>query len=307
MFLAASISLTGSAGTATDTYVYDAFDLPLTTTGTTPNSFLYSGEQFDSVLGMYYLRARYYNLPWQAERSFGHVHYLIMLLSADWFLPFWSEIGLDIDTATTAKMQEACREIVRTVIVKKSADAEGEFDYIDWRQECKSRAKSAFLELIERLDVRGVASVAVEAWTHRDHDGLKSAMMLSMITHELVEGVGGESTPPPDFATRVAVVEATVTYDLDPREFEEISKIATSTWDHYVQSLLDEMPTALSVNLQPAVQVYRLRMLWSRLSERPTVEQRQELLSWYRAIAKSRGFPDDPVPCFVGGHFEDRL
>ena len=53
--------LTGSAGTATDTYVYDAFGLPITTTGSTPNNFLYSGEQYDSALGAYYLRARYYN------------------------------------------------------------------------------------------------------------------------------------------------------------------------------------------------------------------------------------------------------
>jgi RHS repeat-associated protein len=35
--------------------------LPITTSGTTPNNFLYSGEQYDGVLGMYYLRARYYN------------------------------------------------------------------------------------------------------------------------------------------------------------------------------------------------------------------------------------------------------
>jgi RHS repeat-associated protein len=42
-------------------YVYDAFGMPITTTGTTPNNFLYSGEQFDSALGIYYLRARYYN------------------------------------------------------------------------------------------------------------------------------------------------------------------------------------------------------------------------------------------------------
>jgi len=54
--------LTGSTGTATDTYVYDAFGLPITTSGTTPNNYLYSGEQFDSALGMYYLRARCYNL-----------------------------------------------------------------------------------------------------------------------------------------------------------------------------------------------------------------------------------------------------
>ncbi len=35
--------------------------MPITTSGSTPNNFLYSGEQYDSALGMYYLRARYYN------------------------------------------------------------------------------------------------------------------------------------------------------------------------------------------------------------------------------------------------------
>jgi RHS repeat-associated protein len=30
-------------------------------TGSTPNNFLYRGEQFDTDLGLYYLRARYYN------------------------------------------------------------------------------------------------------------------------------------------------------------------------------------------------------------------------------------------------------
>ena len=152
------------------------------------------------------------------------MHYLIMLLSTDWFLPFWSEIGLDVDTATKTKMQEGCREIVRNVIIRKSVDDEGESDYIDWRQECELKAKSMLLELIERLDVRGAASAAVEEWTRRDHDGLKSAVMLSMLTHELVEDVGGEFSPPPDFAIRVAVMEATVTYDLDPSQFEEIAK-----------------------------------------------------------------------------------
>ena len=35
--------------------------MPITTTGTTPNNFLYSGEQYDGPLGLYYLRARYFN------------------------------------------------------------------------------------------------------------------------------------------------------------------------------------------------------------------------------------------------------
>jgi len=53
--------LTNSAGIVTDEYLYDAFGNSFTKTGTTPNNYLYRGEQYDSDLGLYYLRARYYN------------------------------------------------------------------------------------------------------------------------------------------------------------------------------------------------------------------------------------------------------
>ncbi|MFZ1084498.1 MAG: RHS repeat-associated core domain-containing protein [Terracidiphilus sp.] len=45
----------------TDEYEYDAYGNSFTKSGTTPNNYLYRGEQFDSDLGLYYLRARYYN------------------------------------------------------------------------------------------------------------------------------------------------------------------------------------------------------------------------------------------------------
>jgi RHS repeat-associated protein len=53
--------LTNSNGTPTDEYEYDAYGNSLTKQGTTPNNYLYRGEQFDPDLGLYYLRARYYN------------------------------------------------------------------------------------------------------------------------------------------------------------------------------------------------------------------------------------------------------
>ncbi|MGD0733384.1 MAG: DUF2341 domain-containing protein [Terracidiphilus sp.] len=54
-------NLTNASGTVTDSYEYDAFGNSFTKQGTTPNSYLYRGEQFDADLGLYYLRARYYN------------------------------------------------------------------------------------------------------------------------------------------------------------------------------------------------------------------------------------------------------
>lgn len=53
--------LTTSAGLVSDKYTYDAFGVTLVSTGSTPNVYLYTGEQLDPNVGFYYLRARYYN------------------------------------------------------------------------------------------------------------------------------------------------------------------------------------------------------------------------------------------------------
>jgi RHS repeat-associated protein len=51
--------LTNAGGAITDAYDYDAFGNLIYRSGTTPNDYLYSGEQLDPNLGFYYLRARY--------------------------------------------------------------------------------------------------------------------------------------------------------------------------------------------------------------------------------------------------------
>ncbi len=53
--------LTDASGTKTDSYDYDAFGNVIASSGTTPNNYRFAGEQPDANLGLYYLRARYYN------------------------------------------------------------------------------------------------------------------------------------------------------------------------------------------------------------------------------------------------------
>jgi len=57
-------ALADETGLVTDAYFYDAYGrlLNIASTGDgTPNTYLFTGEQFDADLGMYYLRARYLN------------------------------------------------------------------------------------------------------------------------------------------------------------------------------------------------------------------------------------------------------
>ena len=51
----------GTAPGARVTYDYDAWGNTINTTGSTPNVYLYRGEQYDADLAVYYLRARYFN------------------------------------------------------------------------------------------------------------------------------------------------------------------------------------------------------------------------------------------------------
>ncbi len=53
--------LSDAGGAVTDRYDYTAFGGLLNQTGGTENLYLFAGEQFDGALGLYYLRARYYD------------------------------------------------------------------------------------------------------------------------------------------------------------------------------------------------------------------------------------------------------
>src|SRR5271165_1592570 len=69
---------TGTALGAGDSYDYDAFGNLINSTGSTPNNYLFAGEQYDPTLNLYYNRARYYNTTtgrfWSMDTVEGNTH-----------------------------------------------------------------------------------------------------------------------------------------------------------------------------------------------------------------------------------------
>ncbi|WMS89223.1 putative Ig domain-containing protein [Pleionea litopenaei] len=76
--LGSTRSLTDDSGSISDQYFYDAFGITLASVGSTDNNYLYTGEQYDSGLDNYYLRARYYDQNvgrfTQMDTWMGHNH-----------------------------------------------------------------------------------------------------------------------------------------------------------------------------------------------------------------------------------------
>ena len=54
-------ALTDASGAITDSYSYTAFGETYSQSGATPNTYLFTGQQYDAGTGLYSLRARYYN------------------------------------------------------------------------------------------------------------------------------------------------------------------------------------------------------------------------------------------------------
>jgi len=59
--LGSSTSLTNSGGALARTYIYDSFGDLTASTGALSNPFQFTGREFDSEMGTYYYRARYYD------------------------------------------------------------------------------------------------------------------------------------------------------------------------------------------------------------------------------------------------------
>jgi hypothetical protein len=224
----------------------------------------------------------------------GMTDSLIMLLSSDWFLPFWEEIGIESGDASKNAIQEGCRAIVRSFM-----EDSGSYFHIDFREERWRETNFAFIDLLEKFGAGAAKPVAALNWRGSPPDDLSTGIMLWALTDDsLLSGRKG-STPALNDSIRFQIADLSLSSVVDPDEFDDISRQSNSSWDRYLEGLFEETPDALATKACFAVKQRRLRLLWSRICRRLSEQQKGDLLSWYRAMAKARDIPVDVVPSYI--------
>jgi hypothetical protein len=221
--------------------------------------------------------------------------YLIMLLSTDWFLPYWAEIGIIIDETKKSRIQRGCREIVIHMLGVSDSYFLG-----DVSEERKQVTRSRFLSLLRNCEAESEVLEAYLEWDSLSHQELAAAWTCSNLNRKMamddISG-GGELDP----RIRAEVIQSSSIHALNPSEYRDVCLKSKSNWDNYSQSIADK-PHFLSNQLWRVLLHHRLREIWEDIRQKLTPQQLDELILWYRAMNKYMLHEDrsDLIPSYMG-------
>jgi hypothetical protein len=209
---------------------------------------------------------------------------LVMLLSADWFLPHWHTIGIFAEEEKKRCLQQGCREIVRQIM----SGAKQYWD-TDFAPERVRKTRSAFDVLlktckVEEAAVNRISGLGSEAESPID-DGTR--WLLVSMTEQLLDSSVTEG-PPLDNAVKDALKNEWKQWK-EPSEidFKTLCLTSTTNWDQYLKSITPDLPAMLADYVVAIASQSKFEVLWGFINARLPAKQRHELLNWYRSVAQS--------------------
>lgn len=161
-----------------------------------------------------------------------------MLLSTDWFSPYWSLIGIEADSEREC-FQSGCRDIVRRFV--GDADTYYLIDFSQGRIE-RTRKDLGLLARKCKLDKATVNRIDDLAADKSGRNQLeKTAWMFHNLHDELL------ADKELDQQIKSVLVRSRSKFSFaDELNFEEMCLHSSTTWDTYIKNLTPELPASLA-------------------------------------------------------------
>jgi hypothetical protein len=209
------------------------------------------------------------------------VDQLVMLLSTDWFLEHWSEIGITVRREEAAVLQQGCRDIVRQIV-------SGVEQY--WLTSfADERVRETSLRLERLLEQSGVGPSVVSrmrqlaAGQAGGQSDEKPAWLLLEITQMLCRSSAPDRTVELSSRLREIVCRSFTLGAKAAPDFEAENLQSHSHWDEYVRRLTPDLPSSLSDYVASVVRTQgEFAAFWSHVRASSRRADRTEILNWYR-------------------------
>lgn len=210
---------------------------------------------------------------------------LVLILSTDWFLPYWNEIGIQLSLPKRIAVQQGCREIGFHIL----GGAEDYF-HCDHSSERKRETSFKFRELLQELEVALDFQDTYSKWSSLSHQELAASFSFAFVTLEVVRGHQKDATTTLDGAVLTAIQEAWIEPERNAEAYLDLCWKSMTDWDAHARNVMGS-PTALSSTLKSVFRHQRFMAFSARLRSKLTKSQREHLAGWYREMRSARFKP----------------
>ena len=141
--------------------------------------------------------------------------------------------------------------------------------------------------LVKRCDLEEVIANRVAGLISKEESLVDEGTrwLLVSMTEQLLEG---SITAPLDTAITEALRrEWNQWQNLDEIDFKRCCLNSTSNWDQYLRNATPDLPTMLADYVSVIASNSKFEVLWGFINVNLTVQQRHELLRWYRSTGQS--------------------
>ena len=204
--------------------------------------------------------------------------YLILLLSTDWFLPYWDEIGIELGSEKRIPIQQGCREIVREILQGRD-----DFFFSEFSQDRIRETGARFLALARESDAEDHIRQAWDEWAEQSNEALGATVECALLNREICAPDVNKPASSLAFHIRAEVAITWEQFALDASAFRRVCLESETEWDIWTRRILGS-PISLVNQLWRMLLDRRLRSFWEHLLGRLTPAEVTELVKWYRAM-----------------------
>lgn len=217
----------------------------------------------------------------------GKLDDLIMLLSTDWFSPYWLMLGIQMEGETRLCFREGCREIVKQIL-------SGAREYYDrsYSEERLAHTRSMLEFLLQKCQADPATIDKISALARDEENRITdqpTAWLALVITQQLLQNSMGESPSlDSDLKQAVSTTWETLNRSEFPEpDFEQVCLGSKSEWDVFTRSRTPDEPAMLSDFMSSLASEEKFEQFWTAVRAKLSLGERRELLNWYRKVGES--------------------